>query len=65
MWDGYVKCWQNFPSRKQRFKECKSLRGIPEALHSYEGGDSELFNYLEYYHKGKMCIKCVRFMRKI
>ena len=38
---------------------CRGLRN------SYEGGDSELFNYLVYYHKGKMCIKCVRFMMKI
>lgn len=37
----------------------------PEALHSYEGGDSELFNYLGYYHKGKMCLNCVRIMIKI
>ena len=39
--------------------------GSPEALHSYEGGDSELFNYLVYNHKDKMCLKCVRFMIKI
>ncbi len=27
---------------------------LPEASLSYEGGDSELFNYLDNYHKTKM-----------
>ncbi len=35
---------------------------IPEASLSYEGGDSELFNYLDTYLKIKMCTKCVQIL---
>ena len=47
---------------KKADDKSKSLRGIPEALLSYEGGDSELFNYLDIYHKVKMCTKCVQIL---
>ena len=46
-------------------KQSRSLRGMPEASLSYEGRDSELFNYLDIYHKEKMCTKCVHFIIKI
>lgn len=36
----------------------KSLRLIPKALLSYEGGDSELFNYLDYIITRK-CVQIV------
>ena len=32
---------------------------------SYEGGDSELFNYLDSYHRLEMCLNCVFFLIKI
>ena len=49
----------------KKSRQQKSL-GVPDFFaFSYEGGDSEFINYLKYYHKVKMCPKCVLFVIKI